>query len=464
MTKLIKLIILILIIISFTKPDLLACTIIKATKSGVTFVGNNEDGTDPITYLWFLPPEKGKYGRVYFTLSDKWPQGGMNDQGLFYDGTACPLLEVKKSLNKPEYRGNLSEKILEECATVDEAIALLKKYNLRYFRNGQMLLTDRAGHSAIIEGDTIIYPTHSYQIATNYYQSNPSLGGYPCHRYDIAESMLKKTKTLSVDSFRSIMEAVHLEGYSFTQYSTIHDLNNLIIYYFADSDFQHAVKIDLKEELKKGENWHETEEFFRNNGVTEIQRVKAHSFNGQLTDRYENGQIRSQLNFLNGKINGFCTRFYFNGKKAWSASYKQGDLTGVLEYWKDSGKPILTYEFYDDAQTNIIDYYPSGQKLLKLTLINTDHDIIKLKNIIAWNENGELSYQGRYQNGLFYLNKSSTVFTGKLSTYYTNGQTHMLRRFEKGKKHGKNITWDRSGMVKKEEHYRDGILLKINRH
>jgi len=117
--------------------NLLSCTIFNATKSGITLVGNNEDGTDPITYVWFSPAEKSKYGRVYFGLSDKWPQGGMNDRGLFYDGTACPLLEVKKSKNKPIYNGNLSEKILEECSTVDEALELLGKYNLNYFRNGR---------------------------------------------------------------------------------------------------------------------------------------------------------------------------------------------------------------------------------------------------------------------------------------------------------------------------------------
>jgi hypothetical protein len=130
--------------------NLMACTIFNATQSGITLVGNNEDGTDPITYVWFLPAEKSKYGRVYFGLSDKWPQGGMNDQGLFYDGTACPLLEVKKSEGKPIYNGNLSEKILEECSTVDEALELLGKYNLNYFRNGEMMIVDKFGSSVIV--------------------------------------------------------------------------------------------------------------------------------------------------------------------------------------------------------------------------------------------------------------------------------------------------------------------------
>ena len=100
------------------RANLHACTIIRASRGNVTFVGNNEDGTTGTTYLWFIPASKGKYGRVFFMLADKWPQGGMNEKGLFYDGTSGPWKKILKSVNRPKYRGNLSEKILEECATV----------------------------------------------------------------------------------------------------------------------------------------------------------------------------------------------------------------------------------------------------------------------------------------------------------------------------------------------------------
>jgi len=276
--------------------------------------------------------------------------------------------------------------------------------------------------------------------------------------------MLKHTKSSSVASFRSILEAGHLRGYSFTQYSTIHDLNNISIYYFKDSDFKHAVTIDLKAELKKGEKWYNTEEFFKKKKVTEISCEQIHPYNGELIDHYEDGRIKSQLGFKNGKIDGSCVGYYLNGKKAWCSSYKQGEFLGVLEYWRDSGKPLLTYELNDKTQTNIIDFYPSGKKLLKLALTNRENDIIELKNIIVWNENGDLSYKGRYTNGLFFLNKSDTVYTGKLLTYYTNSQPHVLRRFKKGKTHGKRITWDRNGKIEKVEFYQEGRIQKTIRY
>jgi hypothetical protein len=71
MRRLIYTIISFLCATSFIQNSANACTIVKVTQGGTTFVGNNEDGTDPTTYLWFLPASKGKFGRIYFTLSDK---------------------------------------------------------------------------------------------------------------------------------------------------------------------------------------------------------------------------------------------------------------------------------------------------------------------------------------------------------------------------------------------------------
>jgi hypothetical protein len=68
----------------FSFYPIYSCTIFMASKGGKTLVGNNEDFIDPESYVWFLPSENGKYGRVYFGFGIGLPQGGMNDQGLFW--------------------------------------------------------------------------------------------------------------------------------------------------------------------------------------------------------------------------------------------------------------------------------------------------------------------------------------------------------------------------------------------
>jgi antitoxin component YwqK of YwqJK toxin-antitoxin module len=436
---------------------LMACTTFNATQMGITLVGNNEDGTDPITYVWFLPAEKSKYGRVYFGLSNKWPQGGMNDQGLFYDGTACPLLEVKKSKDKPIYNGNLSEKILEECSTVDEALELLGKYNLNYFRNGEMMIVDKFGNSVIVEGDTIIRKQGHYQVVTNFYQSKPSLGGYPCSRYDIAGLLLKKMERISVDYFRNVLDAVHTKGY--TQYSNICDLSKGIIYLFRDSNYQECVKLDLHEELKKGKNFYALSSLFSSRAIQYEMTDRQIRYTGKYRDFYDNGNIKTEISLENGKLNGKCCGYYQNGQISWRRNYDQNKLVQFWRQWNENGKQTLDIEVSDGYIRKATEFYPSGEKLFELTFKK-----IQLDKIVVWNENGTENYSGFYKNGLFYLNGEAKSFTGDLVTYYENRQKHKKRTFKNGKKDGIFIEWDKNGLKIKEEIFKDNVLLKVNRY
>lgn len=382
-----------------TQNDILACTITKITKSGTTIIGNNEDGMSGTTYLWFLPASKGKYGRVYFTLDNKWPQGGMNDQGLFYDGTSGSLKDIVKSLDKPEYPGNLSEKMLEECSNVFEAIEFLQQYNLSYFRNGQMFLADKFGNSAIVEGDTIIYSDKDYQIATNYYLSNPSLGGYPCHRYDIAEAIAQNMSSISMNAMSFIMQAVHLDGYSFTQYSTIHDLQNLKIHYYKDSDFSKYVEIDLTAELLKGERWFETKQFFEKNTQFE-RKIKNDLLKlpKSLKSFYENGSIKCNLFFSQNILNGDCTAYYNNGNLAWQTSYYNGKIKGLLHYLNISGGKIISYDFLSENKVYLNDYYSDGVLKRRVTLKKIGEDRIVTAGIAEYNKSGRWKFTGTFKN------------------------------------------------------------------
>ena len=116
-----------------------ACTAFYAVYEGLILAGNNEDWWNPKTKMWFLSPGGNKYGRVYFGFDDFWSQGGLNDQGLFFDGFATLGFSVKKSNNKPVYKGNLIDKVMSECATVDEVLKVLDQYNLQFLERGMLM-------------------------------------------------------------------------------------------------------------------------------------------------------------------------------------------------------------------------------------------------------------------------------------------------------------------------------------
>ena len=57
-----------------------SCTVFYASDGQVALGGNNEDYRHPFTKAWFLPPEEGKHGRVYFGFENYVWQGGMNER------------------------------------------------------------------------------------------------------------------------------------------------------------------------------------------------------------------------------------------------------------------------------------------------------------------------------------------------------------------------------------------------
>jgi tetratricopeptide (TPR) repeat protein len=251
------------------------CLILKIAHGNCVLAGNNEDIDNPLTKIWFEPPEKGKYGITYFGYSVNYPQGGMNDQGLFFDAVAGYKTDWKTSPERLNYEGNLNRKVMEECATVEEAISVYNKYNKSGFSYARYLLADRTGASAIagwIDGELkFIRDKGGFQAI-----------GF---KEETAASMLKSIKeqkdAVSVDDVKAVLEACHVEGRYPTQYSNICDLKNNVVYMFLYHDYSTVVKFDANEEFKKGEHDYRLLPFFPDN-------VKARKVDEQYRQRLLN--------------------------------------------------------------------------------------------------------------------------------------------------------------------------------
>lgn len=235
-----------------------SCTVIYASDGKVALAGNNEDYKNPFMTISFLPAEDGKFGRIYFGHGTLYPQGGMNEKGLFFDGATAERVEVPYDSSKLAFDGNLILKAMEECSTVEEVLELYDKYDVSGKWGGHYLIGDRFGNSAIIEPHTIIKKTGNYQIITNFLQSKTKPENSTDARYRLASELFEKSESISVDLFRRILNATHYEEYSgsmtTTLYSFICDLKKGEIYIYYFHNFEEVVKINLQEELKKGEN------------------------------------------------------------------------------------------------------------------------------------------------------------------------------------------------------------------
>ena len=85
-----------------------ACTIIIGYKNGQVLVGNNEDWYQSDAKYWFERPEDS--GEQYavclfgFEGEGRFAQGGMNEAGLMFDGTAVSRIEIDREKVREEKR------------------------------------------------------------------------------------------------------------------------------------------------------------------------------------------------------------------------------------------------------------------------------------------------------------------------------------------------------------------------
>jgi len=142
-----------------------------------------------------------------------------------------------------------------------------------------------------------------------------------------------------------------------------------------------------------------------------------------------NGQLKSEQNYKNGKLDGKWIKYQ-------DAGYKNGELLKSIKTSEES--------FKDGEQNGkSIDYYWNG----KVKSESNYKDDKKNGESIEYYENGQLSYETNFKDGLK---------EGKSIDYYENGQIRHESNYKDGLKVGKSIGYDIDGQIESEENYKDG--------
>jgi|GEM_PF-1020661 len=234
------------------------CSTVYATDGRQMLGGNNEDSLEPLAKVWFVPAGPGTYGLVLFGYSNYRAQGGMNDQGLFFDLLTVPSELPVPTEGKQLWPGTnyLIYDAMTQCATVACVVDLFERYYDADVWSMQAFFGDATGESVIIEPQVIRRQTGGYQVATNFYQSSIPPSQDPasaCPRYATAREMLQGATALSVEHIRDVMAATHQDGpRARTVYTNVYDLVNRVVYLYYFSDYEHRAVIDLQQELAKG--------------------------------------------------------------------------------------------------------------------------------------------------------------------------------------------------------------------
>jgi len=232
-----------------------SCTVFYAASGNLAFAGNNEDSYNPLTRAWFIPASDERYGRVYFGYDDLAPQGGLNDQGLFFDILYVPYQALDPTTQRPDFPGGplaMLDEVMAKSATVDEALAFFEHYSRPGLETGQFFFGDKAGNSAIVEENAVVRKKGPYQIATNFRLSENPDPPYFDGRYNAADERLSQAGSYSVELFRQILDATHQDHSVQTVYSQVYDLKQGLIYLYLFHDYKNGIVLNLADELANG--------------------------------------------------------------------------------------------------------------------------------------------------------------------------------------------------------------------
>jgi hypothetical protein len=189
-----------------------------------------------ITYLGY----SGKENLLKLSLKERAdlieaveiPFDGMNEYGLAVGMAALESDEQRIDPNKPSIDSLMViREILDHSRTVDDAIAIIEKYNI-VWGNGpplHYLVADRSGNSVLVEfyqGEIqIIRNSQPWHIMTNFYVS--PVVDHPngqCRRYDrISQKLDGSIGQISNQEAISLLEDVSQQN---TQWSVIYGITN----------------------------------------------------------------------------------------------------------------------------------------------------------------------------------------------------------------------------------------------
>jgi hypothetical protein len=232
--------------LAFASMPARACTIFVLTDTNRALFCNNEDWPNPNSRIWFVPAGDGYYGAVYVGFDNGFSQGGLNTEGLAYDWVGGYREKWESSPHSQTFRGNPSQRMLETCVTVNDAIAFFRSHDYPGFARAKMLVADRTGASAIIgarDGKLQVVP-------------GKQCWGFGYGKQTIELEVVTSPQPTIANGFKILRDCRQPGPYA-TEYSNIYDLKTGDIFLFPYPGRDDEVKFNLAAELKKGAHYYD---------------------------------------------------------------------------------------------------------------------------------------------------------------------------------------------------------------
>ena len=407
-----RIVYLIIFLILSTVSLLKACTIFMANDGRNVWVGNNEDESPDMNYrFWYFPKENEAIGYMlwaekhegYESVMWQYPQGGLNEYGLFLDYTAIDNISVRIDPLKKTREQEIVNDILKTCKTVEEALTFINQFNLIKLSGAQLFIGDVSGNYATVHGNYVVMKTDRNFSLTNYCIAN----GHKevCWRRETAYLKLAEFKYYNKANISGILKEASQKWPSdvVTNYSMAVNLKNqeMVLYY--KNDFKTPRIINLSKELKKGKHSTDVAAYFPL-GLSKI-----------LIHTYEQDGITSVINEYDKLRKNSHKVYNFNNNET-----LQFGINLLIENKTDDAIRFFSYLLkYNKKSTEVINWLGIAYKYKRnFSLSNFCFD-----NVLEHHHDNYLAnlfYKKKDQKVIFKINEWSGAENVKLIGDFTD--------------------------------------------
>lgn len=190
-----------------------------------------------------------------------------------------------------------------------------------------------------------------------------------------------------------------------------------------------------------------TREFYPSGQVkSEIDFVYG-KVNGQLKTYFEDGKIAGISTWINGSRDGKSKYFYNHGIVYQEETYRNGKLEGEQKTYFDNGQLKTTIIYKNDFVWRVLVTDDSlGNKLDELTIDNG-------KGVLnAYYNNGQIQSQTDFVNG---------VPNGKSKFFFESGKEQGYITFVNGKKNGEVLFFHENGQIARTAIFKNDIIVGV---
>ncbi len=135
---------------------------------------------------------------------------------------------------------------------------------------------------------------------------------------------------------------------------------------------------------------------------------------------WDNGNLKSELRYEEGKLNGLCRWYYNNGKPEMEVIYDMNVLEGPGKRWHENGNIESVFYYKNNVFDSIVEWYNVSGLLVKRENY-VDGVLNGLFN--QWYDSGKIFIEGEYLDGMMH---------GSWLMYYEDGSIGSNSVFDRG--------------------------------